>query len=733
LTTRRWVPNHGVGLATLCAILSAQGCTATGSGDDDDSSSTGTGEDTIEPETGEPESTTDPDTGSGTDPDSSTGETEGGDQSLLELLASVPDGTRWADLDDATRAAIEKHAADRYAANADEWGGAALVEKEATLLRASTAEIDAAFDTWAAVRLGAPEDFSASSEIADDALSDALRRAYLAEIGTQRCELVYLYPEAPLEWDGAGPLTGCPTELGEETRGELRAYAAAVHGDLAAIDDATLDETTRPLRDRALHITRALGAGSLSAWGVDELQTPWGAVAFSADPYFSWSYAPELFADGEAYIQAINAATQQPLHWVDVGTVGAALEYTFPAWVLEEEAAELLGDPTLGHYHFMLWDWWRERLEADPAATTACTAYDEGEQQRIMDGFAGNMYFDVESQMTLGDLAPLTAELSDAIAAHYRGVAIDAVDAVFPDDSVLDPQARAAVHAAIEATDSFGALADVIAGALDEATGDTVASETFAAALADVDVLSVDRNGEVPPEVAAQVQAMWTDVRAYLVASYDGYAVDYAAALPETVEVTADYGAFASPAGVTMGLGVPRTVTEAYSTMLHEAHHVVNFNADLVVEGAAIEGAAELASRQTRSDLLASVLSPIDATIGEFLLVSSDARLVGFTNATLAVLTRASCDGADTRQYATDIAASYGVSDDDLALASHRAHNGTQYLGYMTGEVIYADRLAWFSTAVGQTVTAFDLQKCAMPDAPTTDASAAALADCLSP
>ncbi|HET6583094.1 MAG TPA: hypothetical protein VFG69_06600, partial [Nannocystaceae bacterium] len=187
------------------------------------------------------------------------------------------------------------------------------------------------------------------------------------------------------------------------------------------------------------------------------------------------------------------------------------------------------------------------------------------------------------------------------------------------------------------------------------------------------------------------------------------------------------------PEGITVGLGVARTTIEWYSTLLHEAHHVVNYNADLVVEGAAIEGAAGLASRAELGQLLASVTSPLEAAVGELALVSSDARLVGFTDATLGVLLRDDCRGPDTIAYATEIAASWGVSDEDLPLAPYRAHAGTQYLGYLIGEVVYADRLAYFSSALGIEVDAYDLQKCGMPAVEATPASAEALADCLLP
>lgn len=722
---------------TLAAILALAGCTDSGSNGQhvggEDSSSSG-GDPT--PTTSEPtegEGSSEGETTTSTDPDSSTSDTDAPAGTLLELLATVPEGTSWADLDPDTRAAIEQHAADRFADSDAQWGARALMGKEATLLGASTEALDASFDAWARVRLAAPEDFSATTDVPAGALADALRRAYLAEVATQRCELVYFYPEPPTEWDGAAPLTGCPTTTSEATRADLRAYAASVHASLVAIDPTGLDATAASLRQRALWITRALAAGSLSFWGVDELQTPWGAVAFSADPYFSWSYAPELFADGEAYIQSINAATQQPLHWIDVGTVGAALEYTFPAWVLEDEAAEVLGDPTLARYHVMLWGWWRERLLAE--APASCTAYDAETQDRFLDGLTGNLYFDAEETATLADLAPMTELLSDIIVLDYQDVAYRALQAVFPDDAILTSQQRAFVITEIFTTEDFGRLPQIVMDGLDTATGDTVASSLFAAALADVPVLALDREGNVPPEVEAQVQAMWTEVRAFLIARFDGYVVDYAAALPETIAVTADFGAFASPAGVTLGLGSPRNVAEAYATMLHEAHHVVNYNAGLLVEGTAIEGAAERASRQVRVDLLASALDPVDAAMGELFLVSSDARLVGFTNATLAVLTRTSCDGVDTRENATAIAASYGVSEDDLQLASHRAHNGTQYLSYMIGEVLYRDLLGYFSAHVsgGQLVLAWDLQKCGMPAAAPTEAVAAELDACMHP
>jgi hypothetical protein len=685
-----------------------------------DTSSTGEGPDTV-------------DTSEGSSSEGSSSETGTVEQTLLELLASIEPGTRWAELSPEVQATILAHADARWAEGEADWGARGLLDKQAAVLDAPTAAIDANFDLYAIVRLSAPDGHSATASVVDAALQSALRRTYLIEIGFQRSELAFYYPAPPLDWDGESPISQYPSIFAADTHAAQRAYAADVHAALLAIDDAELDEIDATMRRRALYITRAIAAGSRSAWGADELYTPVGLVGFSADPYFIWSVAPDAFAGAESYIQHINALTQQPLQWVDIGTVTAARDYWFPSIVSAEEAGAVLGDETLGGYHAMLMDWWLERLEASAEASTPCTEYSDSDRADLMGGFAGNMSFDAADEMSLADLQPLTTTFAADLGASYRAVAIAAVDSVFADDSLLSASQRAQVHGAIAKTHEFGALVATIEGALDEATGGSAASDEFRARIDAMEVLGLDENGEVTPEMQARMDMMWTEVREHLVAQNAGFVVDYAAALPETIEVTDDYGAFASPEGITAGLGVQRTAIEWYTILLHEAHHVVNFNAGLVVEGAAIEGAANLASRAHRSDLLLAVTSPLEAALGELLLVSSDARLVGFTDATLGVLLRDDCSGPDTIAFATDIAASWGVSDDDLPLAPYRAHAGTQYLGYLMGEVLYADRLAYFSSALGVTVDAYDLQKCGMPAVEATPANADALADCLLP
>src|SRR5690349_1239533 len=98
-----------------------------------DADTSASGEDSSGSDTNPPESTGEGETT--IDPDSSTSDTDTPAGGLLELLATVPDGTSWADLDPDVRAAIEQHAADRFAESEAEWGAAALVDKEAAILR----------------------------------------------------------------------------------------------------------------------------------------------------------------------------------------------------------------------------------------------------------------------------------------------------------------------------------------------------------------------------------------------------------------------------------------------------------------------------------------------------------------------------------------------------------------------------------------------------------------------
>ena len=551
--------------------------------------------------------------------------------------------------------------------------------------------------------LGDQEDAIAALDVD---LLVALKKLYVAEHGGKGRLLAIYHGGPETSWDGTGTLKTFP--MPEPTaREQLRAYGEQVVGELEALELS--GEVDRQTRDRALYYARSIATGSAGyGLGGRDMQTVWGNLFHSSDAaaqYAGFYGEDTVFEGDEAFLRLYNGMmwVEDPLY-VSEGSMHLVNEFLFPFF------ATGLADTAepVWHAHLLLTNWWLERVSALPQAQM-CSTYTA--QDRAMFGRA----FAAESlipEVSLDDLASTVEARNDQFIEHYRGVAMQAYDTVFPDEA-LSTDARAQVAMTIGSTRALGTLRETMIEALDAATGSTQASERFAAALDAQPKVDLDGAEELDPAIAADMQSRWDEVRAFLIADYGGRGVDLDASLPQDLELGTGAAIFTTGGQITFGLGAPDTMARYYKIMLHEAHHAAGEGVTNYPEGIATEGAAIAAENMVGPKFFKKVF-PDTWALWEFNSVTGPIRLVAVTDATLQVLTRESCGETSAVELAQQVAAGWGFHD--LEEAGVRAQMGTQFLQYLTGEVLYSVDLAAYERAlepgVDNEIDPFDLLVC---------------------
>ena len=100
------------------------------------------------------------------------------------------------------------------------------------------------------------------------------------------------------------------------------------------------------------------------------------------------------------------------------------------------------------------------------------------------------------------------------------------------------------------------------------------------------------------------------EVRTWLAARYAGGPVDVGALLPATITIAHQNGSTTGPAdGIPIGIRIAKSKAELYSTLIHEAHHAVNFASGASAGGPDGEGAATAAERRLLTPFLTATLT----------------------------------------------------------------------------------------------------------------------------
>jgi hypothetical protein len=671
------------------------------------------------------------------------------DLPMLELLREVPAGTRWADLDPALRAVLEVKARRQQKTYRDAFAFGGLREKVYDILETPTPEMLAAFDDHVRRRFveEVPEDYAASSQMESPALLAALETFYVYSLAVARNDLILYKGLAPVDWDGVSRVEGIPIP-DRFARDDLRAYGEELLADVRAIDDDGLAEVERAVLGRLTDYVRTLRAGSLTGvgWGGADMEAPYLLIYRFDDLVASRDPARTgIYQSDDLLLEHANAIVQAPMKWVDVGTVFSTVAYNWTQVMNMARINAIIGDTTaseVGKDYLLLVGWWRERLEAHPDAGAHCTIYSDAERAGLFESFSADMFFNRDGEHSLESYQSILGDFGASLAGRYQDYAVEAVAAVFPGDGDLDPAARAQVEAAIRAA-PLGAIQTTITSSLTDATGSPDAAQRFTAAMATLQFIGgyTDPNAPVRPEEIAATGAMWEEVKDFLAARYDRDGFELRSRVPATVTINAGPSTFSHRTlGITIGLGPRRSRAQLYSTLIHEAHHAINYSGDALVQGLAWEGAAVQAERQLLDPFLRHALAADPGMVPLYFVdfIVREARFTGTTAATLGVFLRDSCEpgsSPSTIEFAKQIAAGWGLPADALEMAALRAHRGTQYLQYIWGELMFRDLIGYLEEqiqpGVDNGIDPYDLAVCEMPFPARDPAAAARLAACL--
>lgn len=722
-------------IGSLLVSVLATACEGGSNSTGDTGDSTDTGDTADGADTGD---TTDPgtptDTGD-TDDTGVTGDT-GEEESIVALLAEIPEGTPWSGLSDAQRERFEAFASQSLKEYGERWSGAQLKAHEATLLAAPTPAMIAAFDAYVksafATQLNDPA-FTPSTDL-DAGLREALTRLYLLRVAAWRINARSYGKFTEFDWDGETRIDEFPLP-DEGAAAAYRAYAEETIAALDAVDLAGLTPEQAAVHELArFHaLQHAYQSAGFNYGGRDFFTLP-SRSAWAFDLLLlRGDVGGEVLQDDEDYLRTINAYLLAPLENVDRGSV-TANPFFFSFVQDPANVEEYLGAGTPAAKGFaLLAAWFVERLGASGQAQAKCTVYSDAQRDFMWRAIAADNLFHPETYGSLADFRDVFDEIAGGTFAVYKAALSEAVET----SGLLTPEQAAQVLLKIDEETRFGALLETAKLAMDEATGASEASAAFQAQLDQVPKIGGYDSPDMPirPEDQAAVDAAWEDVREFLSVEY-GFDL---AKLDDHVEVTtAASASTAKPGEIEFGALRARTLTSVYSVLLHEAHHSYNFATGVAASGAVWEGAAKSVETSVLPKFLTWVLAKQNTPelAPFYTIVGYTGDVNGFfakTEATFGVLFRASCGEGepDSFEYAKTFAEQRGITDPgtqhDYAV---RANHGIAYLQYSIGEIQYQTVLDYFSGALGAPVDAFHLQACEMAFTDLSEDAVAQLKAC---
>lgn len=626
--------------------------------------------------------------------------------SVLQLIADVPTGTKWESLPARTRALLRQAADARLAWFRSEWDRAALERKEGVLLACPTPKMLASIDRHLSEHLPNGAGFSIGA-VTDPLLRHALVRLYLANFAAFRAGISYPTRAIPnLDWDGASRFASFPLPDAVAYR-DIRAYAAEVVDDLLSVPEADLSVQEREWKQMAAMKARDVRAGAfLTNIGGQDWELPCqvsGAGGVLARSYEKDKGLREIFRDDEEVIAEFNAMYMPaiPMKWVDVGTLASArhsgschqgIESDIAEWVEPHSAA-------VAKAMNLLWSWWSERAGEEVAPFTP---YSEADREAVWDAFTAGQLVADRVDASMATFAGAVESFRQQRVDSYRQLAATAVALVFPDDRVLTPAQRKGVLREIASVEKYGRFNETIVTLLDRAQGtrNSPAARVWRAAWASnvQQIGGTQADGELRPSDVAKAQAMFEEVRAWLVLRYPNYPQSIPEALSK-VKISFHTGAnaYADHFGaIQYGLGIRRSHLEVYSLLLHELRHAVRA-ATLATasapagiqtdDGFAAEGSGVAAEDMLRVQLLSDKLrNPLAVVLYQLDFAIRDARFVATTEAVLSRYARSQCTTPScptSIEAATAIAHRHGLTGPLAATLVERSHVGTQYLQYI--------------------------------------------------
>lgn len=653
--------------------------------------------------------------------------------SISSVLDPIAAGTTWASLPEGTKAKLSVLAKSDLKAYEKRFTFEQLSRNLETFRKAPTSAMNEAFDKYALAQFPSvltDATFKASTDLPAP-LASALRAHYIVRISAVRHHV--FYTKDLLDWDGVAPLT----EFAQPSPAAIAAYeklASIALQEASKIDAKTLTPSQVSLLERIRADLRGHAVGSMGqSYGSEALLSVWGRAGLGGD-LTSMGGASGAIKDGESFLRQVNAYYSVPVKYLDVGTLKGA-EW-LNGFIDGATADAALGAGTnLSKNYQLLVSWFNERLQADKAAQKTCTVYTKADRDRMWEAFsADNLFNNDRSTPFEAGRAQLDAWSKTYL--QDSQVRTKAAVTVFAKGGGLTDAQRDEVLAAIDAETKIGAVLPTAKAKIDAVTGGTTASAAFQAKIDAVPRLGTYPDDKTPVSAAdkALVESAWTEVKTYLKETYGVTNVDDIIDVDNSASVFADN----KSGEIHFGLQYMSESSEmdVFSTLLHEGLHSFNIREGKLIEGAALEGAANLTGNYVLPKFTAWELArrgtpDVAAYYDASALGPLNANFIGKTKATVEVLFRSSCSGPSTIDFAKQVGIDNGVTDepslDNIAL---RSHHGISYLQYGIGEILYGKLLSDVSAAVGKPVDPWTMSACGHPAGQLSPAALADIKSC---
>jgi hypothetical protein len=664
---------------------------------------------------------------------------------VSEILTGVTEGTAWSALPEMTRRALEARAALTNSEYRALFGAEALADAVETMTTAPTAAELTNYGAFLSSMFGV--DAVANAEL--DAL---LRQLYVLFLFSHQGMVInYQYLPA-FTWDGVTPITWFPSPE-PESQAAYRALGTEITAVFQALrhDPANgLTTEERRVLESATAVARGLRSGSLGYhFGDRMLSQVHSLLGWGWDfmlNYHEWGGA--IFVDDDAFLDQLNAYYFADLIRVNEGTV-PALEFQYSG-AFDVFYIEMLIGPTAesrtAQLYQLIGSFFRDRVLAHPDIGRECHPYTADELASIWDAFTADRGTDNDGLTTLASFEGQSSSLAAAWVEIYKAQLADALYAVFPSPTAA--MSLAERDAIVAAVDAAGTLGEVMA-AFDDglaAAGDGTAPAVFDAEIAGLtyvfgrDYADATSGATWLAEDTATAQAMWDEVRAWILATYD---ID-PASLPVDLIVTTETGQYPMASDLYWGLGTRFSLTTAYGQLFFIGSQAISNAAGSSWSGSVAIGFGSATYTMRIADRFLAVTLP-PAELANLPLYGVEGRSMwmvrwGERDAALRQFLDGCGHGGIVGWLRDDVLGGWGVAEEDRDRVIGYVTLGPWLLQYSYSEITYSDLFTALQERLDADygpgtylVDPFVLQACGIYDPHVDDVTYGALVDCVTP
>lgn len=587
---------------------------------------------------------------------------------IPEILEGVEPDTAWDELDALTQAALEARARYSFEAYRESFGSDALDAAVDTMLTGPTPEMETNYAAFLMAIFGV-------DAVTNADLDENLRQLYVLTYFAWQIWTVNYHGMPAVHWDGGTDITYMmmpdseSMDAYEDLGDDLTDAFDALRGDVG------LTEEEAAITEHAMALARQLKNGSDGYhFGADILSTVHGLTGNAFD--FLLNYAGfvygNIFTSDDDFLDQFNAYLFSDLIRIWEGSA-VALDFQITGFGDPEFITMFVGDPTenaTAQLYLLLAGFFYDRVMAHPDIDEPCYLYSASEQARIWDGFTADSYDNNDGTTSFESFHDDFMVYASEEIERFKDVTIGALMELFPSDSAaMTVEERDVIIVTLMLAPTLGEVRAAFYDGL-AAAGDGTAPDELAAAMEAVTIIG-GRDYEDPDdgdtwlaEDSATVQAMWDEVRDWVLAEY-GFADEV---IPEDLIVITGEDGYVVAEGYYYGIGWPRSLIDSYRTLMRAASNLVSIYDGLNLIGPAFYGLAVNTDGVVLDRFLAATLSAAERANRPFYRLDGSEReayLLAGNDAALRRFTADICPPEGQVEWiGTTIADEWGVTDE---------------------------------------------------------------------